>query len=188
MEVSSHALALHRVDGTRFAAAVFTNLGTDHLDLHGTPEEYFRAKARLFTPELAAVGVTNVDDAHGRLLLDAAPIEMVPYSLADAADVVVTADHHELTWRGARLVVGLGGAFNVANSLAAATTAAVLGVEPDAIVAGLAAAGGVPGASSASRPPDRDSADVVAIVDYAHTPDGLEQVIAARAGGHRRAG
>ena len=89
MEVSSHALALHRVDGTRFAAAVFTNLGADHLDLHGTAEEYFRAKARLFTPELAAVGVTNVDDAHGRLLLDAAPIEMVPYSLADAADVVV---------------------------------------------------------------------------------------------------
>ena len=110
MEASSHALALHRVDGTRFAAAVFTNLGTDHLDLHGTPEAYFRAKARLFTPELAAVGVTNVDDAHGRLLLDAAPIEMVPYSLADATDVVVTADHHELTWRGARLVVGFGGA------------------------------------------------------------------------------
>ena len=72
MEVSSHALALHRVDGTWFAAAVFTNLGADHLDLHGTVEEYFRAKARLFTPELAAVGVTNVDDAHGRLLLDAA--------------------------------------------------------------------------------------------------------------------
>ena len=96
MEVSSHALALHRVDGTRFAAAVFTNLGTDHLDLHGTAEEYFRAKASLFTPGLAAVGVTNVDDAHGRLLLDAAPIEMVPYSLADAADLDVTADHHAL--------------------------------------------------------------------------------------------
>ncbi|MET0326544.1 MAG: Mur ligase family protein, partial [Ilumatobacteraceae bacterium] len=83
MEVSSHALAMHRVDGTRFAAAVFTNLGADHLDLHGTPEEYFRAKASLFTPELAAIGVTNVDDAHGLLLLDAATIEMVPFSLAD---------------------------------------------------------------------------------------------------------
>ena len=145
MEVSSHALALHRVDGTRFAAAVFTNLGTDHLDLHGTPEEYFRAKASLFTPELAAVGVTNVDDAHGRLLLDAAPIEMVPYSLADVADVVVTADHHAFTWRGRRITVGLGGSFNVANSLAAATTADVLGVGLDAIVAGLASATAVPG-------------------------------------------
>ena len=141
MEVSSHALALHRVDGTRFAAAVFTNLGTDHLDLHGTVEEYFRAKASLFTPELAAVGVTNVDDAHGRLLLDAAPIEMVPYSLADAADVEVTADGHAFTWRGRRVAVGLGGAFNVVNSLAAATTADVLGVELDAIVAGLAVGG-----------------------------------------------
>ena len=70
MEVSSHALALHRVDGTRFAAAVFTNLGTDHLDLHGTVEAYFRAKARLFTPELSAIGVANADDPHGRLLLD----------------------------------------------------------------------------------------------------------------------
>ncbi len=129
MEASSHALALHRVDGTQFAVGVFTNLGTDHLDLHGTPEAYFRAKARLFTPELAAVGVSNADDAHGRLLLDAAPIEMVPYSLADAGDLVVTADHHELTWRGARLVVGLGGGFNVANTLAAATTAAVLGLD-----------------------------------------------------------
>ena len=59
MEVSSHALALHRVDGTRFDVAVFTNLGHDHLDLHGTIEEYFGAKARLFTPELAAVGVVE---------------------------------------------------------------------------------------------------------------------------------
>ena len=74
MEVSSHALVLHRVDATRFAAAVFTNLGTDHLDLHHTAEEYFRAKASLFAPELSAVGVTNVDDAHGRLLFDASPI------------------------------------------------------------------------------------------------------------------
>ena len=116
---------------------MFTNLGADHLDLHGTPEAYFRAKARLFTPELTAVGVVNVDDAHGRLLFDAAPIEMVPYSLADAADVVVAADHHELTWRGERLVVGFGGRFNVANTLAAATTASVLGIAPDVIAAGL---------------------------------------------------
>ena len=103
MEVSSHALALHRVDGTRFAAGVFTNLGVDHLDLHGSVTEYFRAKARLFEPGRTAVGITNVDDAHGRLLLDAADIEMVPYGSADAADVEVTADHHAFTWRGRRL-------------------------------------------------------------------------------------
>jgi UDP-N-acetylmuramoyl-L-alanyl-D-glutamate--2,6-diaminopimelate ligase len=178
MEVSSHALALHRVDGTRFAAATFTNLGNDHLDLHGTVEEYFRAKARLFSPELAAIGVANADDPHGRLLLDAAPIEMVSYSLADAADLVVTSDHHELTWRGARLWVPLGGAFNVANTLAAATTAAAIGIDTDAIVTGLAAAVAVPGRFERVRVAGgRD--DIVAIVDYAHTPDGLAEVVAA---------
>ena len=176
MEVSSHAMAMHRVDGTRFAAAVFTNLGTDHLDLHGTVEEYFRAKASLFTPELAAVGVTNFDDAHGRLLLDSAGIEMVPYSASMISDVDVGADRHAYTWHGRRIEVGLGGGFNVANSLAAATTAEILGVGTDDIVAGLAAAGPVPGrfeliAAPAGRP--------AVIVDYAHTPDGLENVIAA---------
>ena len=145
MEVSSHAMAMHRVDGTWFAAAVFTNLGTDHLDLHGTVEEYFRAKARLFTPEMAAVGVTNIDDPHGRLLFDAASIEMVPFSAADVDDVEVRADGHAYTWRGRRVTVGLGGGFNVANSLAAATTADVLGIDADDIVAGLAAADAVPG-------------------------------------------
>jgi UDP-N-acetylmuramoyl-L-alanyl-D-glutamate--2,6-diaminopimelate ligase len=178
MEVSSHALAMHRVDGTRFAAATFTNLGNDHLDLHGTVEEYFRAKARLFTPELSAVGISNSDDPHGRLLLDAASIEMVPYSLADAEDLVVTADHHELTWRGTRLTVALGGAFNVANTLAAATTAATLGIDPAAIASGLAATDTVPGRFERVRAaggPD----DVAVIVDYAHTPDGLTEVLAA---------
>ena len=96
MEVSSHALALHRVAGTRFDAAVFTNLGRDHLDLHGTVEEYFRAKARLFAPELAAVGVTNVDDPHGRCCSTRRRSTMVPYSAADAADVEVGADRHAL--------------------------------------------------------------------------------------------
>ena len=104
MEVSSHALALHRVDGTRFDAAVFTNLGRDHLDLHGTVEEYFRAKALLFQPGRAVVGVVNVDDAHGRLLVDAAPIEMVPFSIDDASDVEVTASSFAFTWRGERVV------------------------------------------------------------------------------------
>ena len=179
MEVSSHALALHRVDGTRFAAAVFTNLGTDHLDLHGTAEEYFRAKASLFTPGLADVGVTNVDDAHGRLLLDASPIPMVAYSLADAADLDVTTERHRFTWRGRRVTVGLGGSFNVNNSLAAATTADVLGVDLDAIVAGMESAEPVPGRFERIAPAEGDGGGVVAIVDYAHTPDGLEQVILA---------
>ena len=182
MEVSSHALALHRVDGTRFAAAVFTNLGTDHLDLHGTVEEYFRAKARLFTPELAAVGVTNVDDAHGRLLLDAAPIAMVPYSLAD----VDRRRGHAPTATPSR---GAGGGVAVGARRRRSTSptrsprrrrptcsASTL----DAIVAGLAAADAVPGRFERDR--GRGGSRLVVIVDYAHTPDGLEQVLAAARG------
>lgn len=181
MEVSSHALALHRVDGTRFAAAVFTNLGSDHLDLHHTVEEYFRAKASLFDPQLSEIGVTNVDDAHGRLLLDASPIDMIGYSVADADDVEIGVSSHSFTWRGARLEVGLGGAFNVFNSLAAATTAAVLGIDVPTIAAGLASVRTVPGRfERVDTPTGRARArGIDVIVDYAHTPDGLEQLIAA---------
>ncbi len=96
MEVSSHALALHRVGGTRFDAAVFTNLGRDHLDLHESMEAYFRAKASLFVPELTAVGITNLDDRHGRLLLDAATVEMVGFELADASDIEVGVEQHSV--------------------------------------------------------------------------------------------
>ena len=140
MEVSSHALALHRVDGTRFDAAVFTNLGRDHLDLHDTLEEYFRAKASLFTPELSDVGVTNVDDPHGRLLLDAAAIEMVGYGSPTPATSSWTPRDAALHVAGpARRRRRSVAHFNVINALAALTTATVLGDRARAIVAaGLA--------------------------------------------------
>jgi UDP-N-acetylmuramoyl-L-alanyl-D-glutamate--2,6-diaminopimelate ligase len=176
MEVSSHALALQRVDGTRFAAAVFTNLGRDHLDLHGSAQAYFRAKARLFTPELSAVGITNIDDAHGRLLRDAGTIRTVPYSALDATDLEVTASSHAFTWRGERIEVGLGGSFNVMNSLAAATTASVVEVAPHDIAAGLRSAGPVPGRFERVGGDERG---VTVVVDYAHTPDGLGEVLRA---------
>ncbi|MEJ7585198.1 MAG: Mur ligase family protein [Acidimicrobiales bacterium] len=92
MEVSSHALVQHRVDGTRFAVAGFTNLSQDHLDYHGTMESYFQAKAMLFEPALSDRAVVDVDSAHGRLLRDAALVPTVGYSQADATDVVVSAD------------------------------------------------------------------------------------------------
>lgn len=177
MEVSSHALALHRVAGMRFDVAVFTNLGRDHLDLHGSVEAYFRAKAALFTPELAAAGVTNLDDPYGRLLADAASIPMRGYSLADATGVDVGAAHHELTWRGRRVRVPLGGRFNVANTLAALTAAEVLGIDPGVAAAGLATASPVPGRFELVSDPARDPFAVV--VDYAHTPDGLVELLAA---------
>ncbi|MDO8391863.1 MAG: UDP-N-acetylmuramoyl-L-alanyl-D-glutamate--2,6-diaminopimelate ligase [Actinomycetota bacterium] len=175
MEVSSHALALHRVVGCQFAAAVFTNLGRDHLDLHGTEERYFAAKAALFTHPLSDRGVVNVDDPHGRLLADAATIPITEFSMSEVTDVEITPGEHAYTWRGERIRVGIGGAFNAMNSLAAATTAAELGVAPATIAAGLRRAPAVPGRFEAVRA--GQAFDV--IVDYAHTPDGLRAALSA---------
>ncbi len=175
MEVSSHALAMHRVDATRFAVAVFTNLGRDHLDFHHTEARYFAAKARLFQPDLSALGVVNRDDPHGQLLLDAATIPTVSYSRADAHDVVVAPDHARFTWRGQRVRLRLGGGFNVANALAAATAASALGIDDATVAAGLSGAPVVPGRF---EPVDAGQGFAV-IVDYAHTPDGLAEALTA---------
>jgi UDP-N-acetylmuramoyl-L-alanyl-D-glutamate--2,6-diaminopimelate ligase len=176
MEVSSHALALHRVTGTHFAAAVFTNLGEDHLDLHGSTAGYFRAKAKLFEPSSTALGVINGDDRHGRLLIDAAEIPVVRYGLGDASDVTVTPSTITLTWRGEVLRVPLGGHFNVANIVAAATTASALGVADTAIATGLASVAPIAGRFEHVVVP---GAGIDVIVDYAHTPDGLESVLSS---------
>lgn len=173
MEVSSHALALHRVAGMHFAAAVFTNLGHDHLDFHGTVERYFAAKAALFDPRLAAIGVVNRDDVHGRLLIDGAALPIVSYGIDDASDVQASVVDHSFGWNSSQLRVRLGGHFNVLNSLAAAATAGALGVASDDIARGLAAVGPVPG-----RFENVDVArDFAVIVDYAHTPEALARVL-----------
>lgn len=177
MEVSSHAMVFHRVAGTRFDVVVFTNLGRDHLDLHESMEAYFRAKASLFDPSLSARGVTNLDDPSGRLIFDAAQIEMHGFSLADAVDVAVAVDHHAFAWQGRSVTVPVGGHFNVMNSLAALTTADVLGIPADDAVRGLAACNPVPGRFETVSDPTRDLVSVV--VDYAHTPDGLEALLAS---------
>ena len=184
MEVSSHALALHRVDGTRFAVAVFTNLSRDHLDFHGTMERYFEAKARLFTPALSARAVVNADDPHGRLLLDAAEIPTVAYSLGDVSDLHLSASASRFTWRNEVITVPIGGRHNVHNALGAATAALEVGVPIPAVVAGIGNAGPVPGRFE----PVDEGQPFSVVVDYAHTPDGLERVLeAARevASGHR---
>lgn len=173
MEVSSHALALGRVVGCEFELAVFTNLGRDHLDLHGTMERYFAAKALLFEPSLSKLGLTNVDDVHGRLLFEAATIPMRSFSAADVHDLEVTPTSHSYSWRGQRVQVSMGGTFNVLNSLAAAEAAVALGIEPADVVAGLAAAPPVPGRFE----PIRGGQPFDVIVDYAHTPDGLRAVL-----------
>lgn len=173
MEVSSHALALGRVIGTTFAAGVFTNLGRDHLDFHRTQEAYFAAKARLFEPDLVAVGVVNVDDPFGRALLDIGHVPMTAYGRADAQDVEVGIGSHAFTWSGKRIHVGIGGAMNIMNSLAAATTARELGIGVDEIAAGLATAGAVPGRFEQVD----EGQDFTVVVDFAHTPDGLSELL-----------
>lgn len=174
MEVSSHALELHRVDAVDVDVAVFTNLGIDHLDFHGTPEAYFAAKAKLFEASRSRRGVVNVDDVRGRLLVDAAEIPMVPVSMADAADLRPERSGSVFTWRGTQLRVPLHGRHNVMNALLAAEACRALDVPDAAIAEGLASLPVVPGRFETFELPSGG----LAIVDYAHTPDALEHALA----------
>jgi UDP-N-acetylmuramoyl-L-alanyl-D-glutamate--2,6-diaminopimelate ligase len=175
VEVSSHALAQHRVDGSVFKAAVFTNLSQDHLDYHDTMEAYFEAKSALFRPELSKLAVVNADDPYGQRLIEHASIPTIAYSLSDVHDLVVTPHESSFRLGGVQVRLPLGGRFNVYNALGAAVTARALGVSVDAIVAGLAAVPVVPGRFEA-----QDAGNgVTVIVDFAHTPNGLEEVLQA---------
>jgi UDP-N-acetylmuramoyl-L-alanyl-D-glutamate--2,6-diaminopimelate ligase len=181
MEVSSHALDQHRVDAVHFAAATFTNLTQDHLDYHRTMDEYFAAKARLFESGRADVAVVNADDPWGRRLLDLLAAEgraAVPFSLADATDLAVGPEGSAFHWQGQAVRLRLRGSFNVANALAAATTGREVGVDPAAIAAGLGAVGAVRGRFE----PVVAGQPFTVLIDYAHTPDGLEQALAAARG------
>lgn len=173
IEVSSHAIDQHRIDGTEFDLVVFTNLSRDHLDFHGDMGTYFRAKAALFEPTHARRGIVNRDDPHGRLLGDTAPIDCRTYGLDDVDDLHIGPDGSTFTWAGTRLRTGLTGRFNVSNAIAAITAADSVGIDHDDIARGLAAAGQVAGRL--------ERVDVgqpfLAAVDYAHTPDGLEQLL-----------
>lgn len=175
MEVSSHALALHRVDGTRFAIGVFTNIGVDHLDFHGTQERYFEAKALLFDARFTAFGLVNVDDVHGRLLRDASTIEMRGYSIDDLDDLALAPSSSTFTWRGQTVRLPLAGRFNVSNALAAAEVVVALGHDPAAVAGALA---------TVHAPPGRfEVVDLgqpfTVVVDYAHTPDALTNLLGA---------
>jgi UDP-N-acetylmuramoyl-L-alanyl-D-glutamate--2,6-diaminopimelate ligase len=183
MEVSSHALALHRVDGVRFAAAVFSNLTRDHLDFHGDMEAYFGAKRRLFEmlPE-GAPGIVNIDDPRGALLAGIAS-RTITYGINRPADVSpgpLTFSVDGLIF-DARTPAGvvhvhskLVGKVNVYNILAAIGTAQALEVPVDAIERGLAGLSGVPGRFEMISE-TRDGISVV--VDYAHTDDALRNLL-----------
>ena len=188
MEVSSHALELHRVDGTRFDVVGFTNFGHDHLDLHGSPEAYFRAKSALFAPSFSPRAVINVDDAHGLLLADAVgdDIYVRRVGIDDLTDVVVGPSRHSYTWNGRRIEVPLGGDFNVSNSQMAIELVSLLAdaddtievtIDVDAAVGGLASLEAVPGRFELVETNETTERNITVVVDYAHTPDGLERVL-----------
>ena len=175
MEVSSHALALQRVAGLQFAATVFTNLGHDHLDFHGTHDAYFAAKASLFSDEYTKRGVINRDDAHGRRIAADTNVTVTTYGRLDATDILVDATGSSFSWRGARIRCTIGGDFNVLNALAAATTAADIGVAVGDIAAGLGNLPQIPGRFENVNA----QGNFAVLVDYAHTPEALCNVIAA---------
>jgi UDP-N-acetylmuramoyl-L-alanyl-D-glutamate--2,6-diaminopimelate ligase len=187
MEVSSHGLALGRVAGTRFACAVFTNLTQDHLDFHGTMESYERAKASLFDPSYAERGAVNADDPAGVRLVEHAAIPITTFGLGEGADVRavdVSSSHAGSSFScvaaGERVpvTVRIAGPYNVSNALAALAAFRALGLPIQAAADGIASLAGVPGrmeAVDAGQP-------FTVLVDYAHTPDSLTNVLlAARA-------
>ncbi len=174
MEVSSHAVELRRIAGMWFRVAVFTNLSQDHLDFHGTMDRYFAAKAGLFVPDKTGLALVNADDPWGRALLDQIVIEARAWSPADAADAVLTPSGSTFRWRGAPVELALAGRFNLANAVAAAEAAFALGLTPEEIAVGLGRARPVAG-----RFEPVDGGDVAVVVDYAHTPDGLDQALAS---------
>lgn len=187
MEVSSHALVLGRVDGTVFDIAVFNNLSPEHMEFHSDMEDYFQAKAQLFTPKRSKLGIVNFDDEYGRRLVKEAGVPVVTFSAEG---------HPDADWRAEDVQVGpmdstftvigpqgeriaakspIAGPFNVANSLAAIVALAVAGLDPQAAADGVAAVPGVPGRLErvdAGQP-------YLAVVDYAHKTDAVESVLRA---------
>jgi UDP-N-acetylmuramoyl-L-alanyl-D-glutamate--2,6-diaminopimelate ligase len=186
IEVSSHALELGRTDSTHFAAAVFTNLTQDHLDFHDTMEDYFQAKRLLFAPNAPGVSIVNVGDPYGRRL--AQELESVKTfaveAPADYSATKLSCDFAGCSFtlhapgadsgRGA-VRLPMPGRFNVANALGALAAAHQLGGELDALVAALERGVHVPGRFE----PVDEGQDFAVLVDYAHTPDSLENVLDA---------
>jgi UDP-N-acetylmuramoyl-L-alanyl-D-glutamate--2,6-diaminopimelate ligase len=184
LEATSHGSELGRLDGTRFAALVFTNLSQDHLDLHGSMERYFGAKRRLFVGENPPPAAVNVGDPYGRRLADelrsVGNAPLVTFAVEGEADI--TAERLELSAHGARLTAAgldletpLLGRFNVENVLATVAAARLLGLPDAAIARGIAGVRGVPGRFE----PVDEGQPFLVVVDYSHKPDALESALAA---------
>ncbi len=187
MEVSSHALVLGRVDGCVFDVAVFNNLSPEHMEFHSGMEDYFQAKAQLFTKHRSRLGVVNFDDEYGRRLITESEVPVTTFSAEGHPDADWRAEDVEVgpldsTFvavgpKGERITAKspLAGPFNVANTLAAIVSLAVAGIDPQQAADGVAAVPGVPGRLEridAGQP-------YLAVVDYAHKTDAVESVLRA---------
>lgn len=183
LEVSSHALALHRVEGMKFDVAVFTNLSRDHLDFHKDEEDYFLTKAKLFSMiKPGGSAVLNLDDAHGRKLHNEFTRNAITYGFDDAA--LIKAVDWQMTMNGMHLKVEtpagnldistkLIGKFNIYNILSAVGTGIARNLQPASIKMGIESVDYIPGRLQSFEIKD----GVVAVVDYSHTPDSLEKAI-----------
>jgi UDP-N-acetylmuramoyl-L-alanyl-D-glutamate--2,6-diaminopimelate ligase len=177
MEVSSHALAQHRVDGIEFAAVAHTNLTRDHLDYHGSMEAYAAAKQRLLHPEFASRAVVVVDDDAGKersAIAGRSGIEVSEVSTSLAA-ARLDSDSSRFTWHGGQVDLPLPGGFAVTNALVAAELAGLLGMSDASVRSALSAAVPVPGRFESL--PEADGIRVV--IDYAHTPEAIASALAA---------
>ncbi|ONI45375.1 UDP-N-acetylmuramoyl-L-alanyl-D-glutamate--2,6-diaminopimelate ligase [Candidatus Epulonipiscioides gigas] len=182
MEVSSHALDLNRVDGCDFDIGVFTNLTQDHLDFHGTMDNYAAAKAKLFA--MCNINIINVDNPYSQLMLDACKNEPITYGIKNPATFFaknIEIHAHETKYtlvynsKEIQIVVPIPGEFTVYNTLCAIICAYKLGLPLEFIANELKTTKGVPGRVQSFQ----SSRGYSVLVDYAHTPDGLENVLEA---------
>ncbi|MDY3913585.1 MAG: UDP-N-acetylmuramoyl-L-alanyl-D-glutamate--2,6-diaminopimelate ligase [Phocaeicola sp.] len=179
MEVSSHAVAQHRIGGLTFAGGVFTNLTRDHLDYHGTFDQYLKAKKAFFDSlPKTAFALTNIDDRNGSVMTQNTSAAVKTYALMTMADykTKVLEDSFEgmtLTMNGKEIMLPFIGRFNAYNLTAVYATACLLGEDPEQALIALSALHPVSGRFDALRSPR----GYTAIVDYAHTPDALDNVL-----------
>ena len=172
LEVSSHAMSQRRVEGLRFAVVAFTNLSHDHLDYHGTMEEYFAAKAELFTAERAQCAVVWCDDPWGERLASACELPVVTVRRSDASEAATSMRGTSFFWRDHVVSTPLVGGYNVDNALVAMAIVAALGAPEADVARAMADVTGVPGRFEIVA-----DHDVVVVVDYAHTPEGLRRLL-----------
>lgn len=182
IEVSSHALSLHRVDAIRFRVAAFTNLMQDHLDFHGDMESYFATKASLFTADRADHAVIAVDEEWGRRIAAATDVPATTVAIGRDADVTavsvtesIAGSSFVIATQGRRIPIELPvpGRFNVQNALVAAAVALELGIDDESIARGFSSVGTIPGRFERVE----SARGFGVVVDYAHTPDAIEAVV-----------